>query len=135
MRMADVMDEVGAALQGIEGLRVYPFTVDRITPPAAIVTWPETIDYDAAMTRGGDRMSLSVLVLVSRVDARSARDLLAAYLDGAGPRSVKAAVEARTSTAYDSARVVSATPGGATSGGQDYLGAVFELDIIGKGTS
>lgn len=135
MRLADVMDDIAAALQTIHGLRVYPFIVDKVNVPAAVVTWPDSIVYDAAMGRGGDRMTLPVLVLVSRADQRSARDLLAAYLDGAGPRSVKAAVEGHTATSYDSARVMTATPGGATSGGQDYLGAVFDIDIIGKGSS
>ncbi len=133
MNLADVMDDLGAALARIDGLRVFPYSADKVSPPAAVVLWPERIDYDATATRGGDRLAVPLAVLVGRVDQRSARDALARYMDGSGPSSIKAAVEAHEPTAYDSARVKAATPDSFTSGGVDYIGALFAVDIIGRG--
>jgi hypothetical protein len=134
MDLAVVMDDLGSALGRIDGLRVFPFSADKVAPPAAVVLWPERIDYDATMTRGSDRITMPVAVLVGRVDQRSARDALARYMDGAGPHSVKAAVESFTGqTSWDSARVKTATPDSFTSGGVDYIGALFTIDIIGRG--
>lgn len=135
MDLAAVMDDLGLALGKIQGLRVYPYSVARVSPPAAVVLWPERIEYDAAMTRGADRVTLPVIVLIGRVDERSARDKLAPLLAGAGPESVKAAVEGHEASSYDSARVISAAPDSFTSADHTYLGATFNIDIIGKGSS
>ena len=134
MDLAACMDEVGTALATIDGLRVFPYSADRVTPPAAIVGWPETITYDATMARGMDRQSLIVWVLVGRVDQRSARDELAAYLNGAGARSVKAVLDGAAYETCHTVRVASATVQSITSGGVDYLGAEFVVDITGSGS-
>jgi hypothetical protein len=127
------MDQAGAALEGIDGLRVFPYSADRITPPAAIVGWPEMITYDATMARGMDRQSVPVWVIVGRVDARSARDELAAYLDGSGSRSVKAALDDGIYTACHTVRVATATVQTFTFAGVEYIGAEFIVDITGAG--
>lgn len=133
MNLADVMDEIAVALGTISGLRVTAYTAQRINPPAAWVEWPDGLDYDAAMGRGSDRMTLPVRVAVGAVDSRSARDQLAAYVDGSGASSVKAAVEAHSTAAYDSARVTSVEFGVIPVAGVEYLAASFSVDIIGKG--
>lgn len=134
MNVATLMDELGAALETIPGLRVFPYSVDRVTPPAAIVGWPEPLTYDGTYGRGMDSLTLPIYVLVGRVDARSARDVLAAYLDGSGSGSVKAAIDGGTYTACDSARVATANVEALTSGGVEYIGAVFDVEITGSGT-
>jgi hypothetical protein len=131
--LANVMDEMGTALGVIAGLNVFPFSANRITPPAAVVGWPDPITYDATMRRGGDRMTVPVYVVVGKVEARSARDRLAAYLDGANTTSVKTALEGHTFTACDSVRVTEARVDAVTIAGVEYLGAIFQADIIGKG--
>lgn len=133
MNLAAVMDDLGAALGSISGLRVFPYWADRVSAPAAIVGWPDPLTYDAAMTRGGDRVELPVMVLVGKVDARSARDTLAAYADGAGAGSVKAAIESFTPTAYDSARVTRCEFGVMSVAGTEFLAATFFIDLIGQG--
>ena len=128
------MDELGIALGTVQGLRAFPYSAARVAPPAAVVLWPDEIAYDQSMARGSDRITLPVLVIVGRVDERSARDRLAGYLDGAGPTSVKAAVEAYEATSWDSAVVTTARAGEAPeSGGTVHLGAVFQIDIFGSG--
>jgi hypothetical protein len=133
MNIAAVMDELGDALGAIDGLRVFPYSAPAISPPAAIVGWPEPITYDSTMARGMDELSLPVWVLVGKVDARTSRDALAAYLDGSGGSSVKAAIDGGTYTACDSVRVTSATVEAITSGGVEYLGAVLQVEITGQG--
>lgn len=135
MNLSGVMDEVGQALESIPGLRVFPFDVDRVTPPAAIVGYPLEISYDMTAGRALDGMAVPVFVLVSRTDQRSARDSIAAYLDGDGPRSIKKAIDGYTFTACNTVRVTKATPEYMTIGGTEYLGAVLELMISGKGAA
>lgn len=133
MNIANVMDEIGTALGAIDGLRVFAYSADRITPPAAVVELPDPITYDETLGRGADRLTMLITVVVGRFDARTARDLLAVYLDGSAATSIKAAVDGGTYTACDSVRVTEARPDSYTIGGTTYLGAEFQLDIIGQG--
>lgn len=136
MNLSDVMDELGAALGRIQGLRVFPYTEQDVSPPAAIVFWPETITFDRAYQCGADGLTLPIGVLVGEVSARSARDLLLQYVAGSGPASVKEAIEGYETDVYSYARVQSAAPGTyTTAAGVDYLGATFMVDIIGKGAT
>jgi hypothetical protein len=133
MNIADVMDELGVALDTVAGLRVFPYSAAKVTPPAAMVVWPDPLDYDSTMARGMDRMTLPVVVLVGMLDARSSRDTLAQYLDGSGSHSIKAAVEAGAYAACDTVRVMSATVQAYTVAATTYLGVEFSVDVIGQG--
>lgn len=133
MNIADVMDDLGAALSDIQDLRVSPYWADRISPPSAIVSWPDPLTYDESYGRGADRMEIPINVAVGKVDARSSRDALAAYADGSGQFSVKAAIEAHEATAYNSARVTRCEFGVVSIAGIEYLSATFFVDIIGTG--
>ncbi|HEX5120360.1 MAG TPA: hypothetical protein VFW65_34695 [Pseudonocardiaceae bacterium] len=133
MNIGDVMDELGTALETIDGLKVFPYYADRLVPPAAVLAWPDPLAYDDTMVRGSDRVTLHLFVMVGRFDARTTRDRLSQYLDGSGDASVKAAVEGGTYTALDTVRVVQATVDSYTSAGVELLGADFELDIYGRG--
>jgi hypothetical protein len=138
VNIGSVMDEIGTALRAIAGLRVFPYNTNSIngSVPAAIVALPDEIEYDATMARGSDSTNLDVYVMVAAVDKRTGRDLLAAYLDGSGARSVKAKVDSSATVVYttcDVVRVAKASVEMITSGGVDYLGAVFTLEITGKG--
>lgn len=133
MNLGDVMDEIGAAVATIDGVRVFPYSADRIIPPAALVVWPDEITYDTAMRRGGDRHTVPLWLVVGKLDARTTRDALSQYIDGAGDASVKAAVDDGTYTACDSVRVMSATVQSVSIAGVDYLAAHFLLDVIGSG--
>lgn len=133
MNLADVMDELAAALGEIAGLRVFPYWADRVTPPAAVIAWPEPLTYDHTARRGSDRMTVPVIVLVGKVDSRTARDRLAAYADGAGDTSVKTVLERHTFTALDSLRVQQCEFSVMTVAGVEYLAGTFDVDIVGKG--
>lgn len=133
MNLKDVMDQVAAQVDTITDLRVYPFPPDALAPPAAVVSWPETYDYDATYQRGMDRLTLPVVLVVGKPNDRSTVERLGAYADGNGPKSVKAVVEAGTYTAFEAVRVMSVEFDVVTIGGTDYMAALFSLDIVGKG--
>lgn len=135
MNFADVADDIADALDGIAGLNVYPFAADHVSPPAAVVGFPEDYTFDTTMGRGSDRMSIPVFVLVGKVSDRAARDTLGAYVDGSGAKSIKAKLEGSTYTAFDSLRVQSVEFETISVAGQELLAGVFSVDIYGQGST
>lgn len=131
MNVAEVMDQLGDALDTIDGLRVFPYWADKLTPPAAVVSFPSPLTYDAVYQRASDRAEFPVTIVVGKVDARSARDDLARYLDGAGPASVKTVVEAHATDAWSTVRVTTAEVAVIRIAGVEYLGAEFLIDVLG----
>lgn len=135
MNLADVMDEIGDVADTIAGLRVYRWPADEITAPAAMVTYPEAIEFDAAFQRGTDRWAgPGLLVATGRLYDRSARDQISRYVSGDGPESIVAAFYAHDWQTCAYARPVRATFDAIQVAGVEYLAALFELDIAGNGT-
>lgn len=134
MNLADVMDEVAARLDTIDGLRCFAQPPGKITPPGAFVDYPENIAFDATYGRGSDRMTLPVALLVGKVVDRSARDQLGAYADGSGAKSIKTVLESGTYTAFDEVTVQRVDFDPVRIAGVDYMAALFTLDIIGPGS-
>ena len=126
-----VMDALGARLVGVTGLRVYDYTSDQANPPAAIISLPKTVDYDAVMGRGADRIVIPVTVLVGRVSDRAARDALGAFIAGSGSSSIKQAIEGDPTLggAAQTTRVTEATVDVVTIQAVDYLGASFDVEV------
>lgn len=135
MDLGSVMDDIGAALETIDGLRVYPYFAQRVSPPAASVGWPTTFDYDETYGRGADSMTLPAIIMVGRVDARTSRDHIAQYADGNGAHSVKTAIDSYDSDVWDAATVTSVEFDVVQVAGVDYLAAEFTIDVYGKGST
>lgn len=137
MNLADVMQEVADELDTITGLRCFGYPPDKITPPAAIVTYPEDYTYDAAYGRGMDRLTVPVVVVVGKVSDRQAVKDLGKYADGSGAASVKAVLDAKTTahgwTKCGEVVVKRAVFDLVTIAGSPYLAATFTLDITGAG--
>jgi hypothetical protein len=133
--LAAVMQAVSDRLDTIAGLRCFAYPPGSITPPAAVVSYPDTYDFDETYGRGMDRLKLPVVVVVGRPTDRTTRDKLAAYVNGTGASSVKAVLESGTYTAFDVVRVTGVDFDVVTIAATDYLAALFDLDIAGKGTS
>ncbi|HSH58625.1 MAG TPA: hypothetical protein VK988_03085 [Acidimicrobiales bacterium] len=126
-----ILDAIAAGLRTIAGLRVFDFMPDTISPPAAIVQLPRTINFDLTFGRGSDALVIPVLVVVAKVSERAAYNSLAAYLNLDGPTSVKQALDGNLGGVVDDAHVVRATGIGSYSiGGIDYMGCLFEVNII-----
>lgn len=134
MNIATAMDDIGLALEVVPALkgRSYPFWADKVTAPAAIVAWPD-IDFNKGYARGMSTVTVEVFVIVGKVDAKSSRDRLASFLQGAGESSVRAAIDA-----YDFRDEVEATTSAArvemiTVAGVDYLAGIFTVVLNGNG--
>lgn len=134
MILGDVMDQLATALGTISGLRVFPYPPDSLNPPAAVVSYPDTLTFDETYGRGMDRISIPVVVVVGRVSDRASRDQLSAYCNGSGDSSIKAALESSTYTACSTVRAASVDFDVVTIGGTDYMAALFTLDISGSGS-
>lgn len=134
MILSAVMDELAAELDTIGGLRVFAYPTDSVPAPAAVVGYPEKINFDETMGRGVDKATFPVFLLVGRVTDRSAKALLGAYCDGSGTKSVKAVLNAGAPwVAMASVRVASIEFTVVTVAGIDYLTAVFTVDVYGTG--
>lgn len=134
MNLDQVAAELATALKTITGLRVPPWGVEKVSPPAALISLPERITYDETYQRGADKYEdVQVIVLVGRPNNRAARKAIAAYADGSGPKSVKAAVEAHAYTSCSEPHVAWCEFTDATYAGTSYLAAIFHCEITGKG--
>lgn len=128
------MEEIAAKLATITGLRAHAFPADSITPPTAVVGYPETITFDTTMGRGVDSMQLPIIVFTGRLTDRAAQELLGAYLNGSGSKSIKAVILAgKPWTAMSTVRVASATVEVLSVARIEYLAAVFMVDVTGPG--
>jgi hypothetical protein len=127
------MDQLGEALSVVAGLRVRPYTEQRIMPPMALVNLPRTYKFDATMARGSDDIEIPITVYVGRYDAESSRNALGRYVDGSGGLSVKEAIETHTCSAYDIAHVIDVQFMISTVSSVEYLAATFRVRLIGKG--
>jgi hypothetical protein len=136
VNLSDVAEEVASMLGSIEGLRAFAYPPGAINPPTAVVLNPNPGDivYDDTYGRGGDRMTLPLMVLIGQAEDRSAMEGIRPYLDGSGPKSVKQALEAGTPKSFDTIRVQDGGVDGVTWGGVEYVAALFNLDILGPGS-
>lgn len=129
---ADVMDELSGVLAEIPGVRVPPYG-GKVSPPAAVVTLPDTLTYDGSYGRGQDSMSLLIHLVVGALAARPSRDAASEFAAGSGPRSVKARLEAHAYTSCHTVHVASCEFNGVTFAAVDYLAATFTVNITGAG--
>lgn len=133
MNLKNVMDQIATQLDTISGLRCYPYPADSVTPPAVIVSYPDTVTFDETYGRGMDRLTLPVVLVMGKVYDRATRDNLMAYCNGSGSTSVKQVLESGTYTAFDTIRVSSVEFDAVSIAGTDYAAALFSLDIAGQG--
>lgn len=135
MDVSAVMEGLAeVAFGGIETLqgRTYSYPAPGIVPPAAFVGWPDQINYDLGMARGGWTLNIPLLVAVGRADLRSARDAVGAYLAGSGPSSVRAALSGGPYGAFDTALVTAARIEPVSVAGTEYLAAIFDVAVTGR---
>lgn len=132
MDLNNVVDELVTRLQTITALRVHAEPPGTVSPPAAVISWPE-VSYDGTYGRGMDALTLPLVLVVGKASDRIARKTVNAYVNGSGARSIKAVLEAGTYTSFDVIRVASARFEVDSIGGIEFLAAVFSLEITGQG--
>lgn len=135
MNLNMIMDEVGARLADISGLRVFDYPPPTVVPPAGIVSYPERIHYDQTYGRGMTTVEgLPVIVIVGKATDRTARDTVASYVADTGALSVKTALEqGRDTLAWDDAQVVESSFDVLTIAGVDYIAAIFSVNFACQG--
>lgn len=134
MNLATVMDEVAARVRELLSLHTYEWPVGKINGAAAVVSYPEGIDFDQTYGRGMDTIQdLPVHVAVPHPNEKATRDVLAGWTRGSGATSIKAALERGHWASCGDVVVTSCTFDVVTIGGADYMAATFHLNVTGGG--
>lgn len=135
MNLRKVMEEIADKLRTFTGISVFSYPVDTVTPPAAILGYPDSIDYDVTYQQGEMTFTnLPVFMVTDRVDSESARNKVAEWTDPSSGNSVKSYLDNETYSFCDDIQVVSSSFNVMSIAGIDYLVAVFELNVTGEGT-
>lgn len=133
VNIGDVMDEVADRLGAITGLRAYAWPAGTVSPPAAVVNYPESITPTSTYGAGMATMQLVVYILVGQPNDRATRDAASVFSAGSGTGSVKAALEATGWTSCDVMTVGPMEFGTVTVAGVDYLAIQVTVDVVGSG--
>jgi len=134
MRLDAVMDEVATVLTGITGLNVFAYPPGSLTSPGGYVSYPRSIDFDAAYGRGEDGFAdLPIVLVVGKPNDKSSRDRVAVWASGDGPQSLKRHMEAHTWTSCDDLVVTSCEFDLEMIAGTPYLAAMFKATVVGPG--
>lgn len=128
--LRDLMTAIGDVMRAMDGLNVYDFPPDRIEPPAAVLSMPET-GYDVTLGGRNDQWTFPLWILIGKADDKAGHSEMLDYLEAEGDRSVRAALEAdRTlNGACDTLAIILAQPMYATIAGTEYLAIQFTLEV------
>lgn len=98
MQIGEIRQELAAAAAevvlpaGVPKLTCTGYVPDSVTEPH-FFTGEVEVEFDKAMGRKLDQLMITCRVLVGRGDDRSSQEVLDALLSGAGPASLKRAIE------------------------------------------
>jgi len=125
-------ERLAVNLATISGLRTSAEMPDNPNPPIAIIR-PSTVQYDQSFHRGLTKYEFIIIVIVGRVDERTAQRNLDAYCSSTGASSVKLAVESDKTlngSAYDTrvSEMRNYTP--IQLNESTYLAAEFAVDVF-----
>lgn len=90
--VSELRTGIATNLATITGLRTSAFMPDNPNPPIAVVM-PSSISYDDVFKRGMQTYLFNVLVIVGRVDERTAQSNLDGFVSSTGASSIKLAIE------------------------------------------
>lgn len=131
MRLTDICMELAEALSLIDGLRTYPYPPDTVNVPCAVVSYPESLDFNQTYgAMGYDMATIPIMVLVSRVGDRGASKEIEAYSSRKGERSVKEALETYTYLETDHVHVSGVSYDVYSVNEIDYLAATFLVQVL-----
>ncbi|WP_143231235.1 hypothetical protein [Actinosynnema sp. ALI-1.44] len=133
MNVGEVMAEIAAAADEMEGLRCFAYPISEASPPTFWVDLPERISFDLTYDRGVDQIELYGYLVVGQNLDRVQSAKLAAYMSSAGAASVKQAVEAVEYEACDDVSVTVAEFQRISVAATEYLGCRFTIVATGSG--
>jgi hypothetical protein len=136
MNLAAVANEMKTRLEAIPSLLVVYLGqgTASVTTPCAVVPMPD-VQFNQTYQQGMTRIPWEIALLAGKIDDKNAFDRLGVYADGSGAESVIEALQstpAKPYTACDVITVVSATFDLVTWQDQDFQGALFTLDVVGR---
>jgi len=135
MNLASLMQEIATRLGTVPGLRIHAQPPKTITPPAAIVSYPESVQYDQTYGRGMTRVeALKVWLVVGIVTDRAGRDSLSEYVSDEGEKSIKLCLEDYEGETWDDLTVASVEFDVVTIAGVDYMAAGLTINLACQGT-
>ena len=132
----DILNEIAAKVRAVDGAVAYEWDNDRIaTVPAVLVGLPDRVMYRTVYGPRSKKLTVSLVVLVSRANARSAQKTLLPFIENEGDRSVFRLVDSAftTYTMCDDVTVVECEPDVWINAGVSYLGAEFTLAVTATG--
>ncbi|MEU0808649.1 hypothetical protein [Streptomyces sp. NPDC005970] len=145
MDIANIREQLASAASAVSlpntSLTCTGFIPDGVNVPCFFIA-DYTIEYDKVMNRALDTITFTGRVLVSRADDMSGQSLLDGMMSGAGPSSLKNAIEAARGPAGNPALGGYAHDLRVTRvqglrlyehAGTQYLGAELSIDVIGDG--
>lgn len=149
MQLGPIREALAAAARavvlpaGAGKLTCFGYMPDSVVAPC-FYTGEYSLDFDKAFRRALDKAELTCLVLVSKADDATAQRTLDALLSGAGPASLKQALEAARGAPGEAALGGLADDFHITRvqgyrwyehAGTNYVGAELIIQIIGDGRS
>ena len=105
-----------------------------VTTPCAVVPLPD-IQFNQTYQRGMTRIPWEIAVLAGKIGDETAFDRLGIYANGEGTDSVIEALQSSSAKPYTACDVVvvqSAVFDAIEWQGQDFQGAIFTLDVVGR---
>jgi hypothetical protein len=124
MMLSEVMDGLADL---IDMRNVYPFPAASITPPCALIGYPENVEFDLTFQRGGDTFLFPVWLIVGTSGTIDTRDTLSGYLSGV--TSLKEALDG--SHDFGSVRCTDAQISEVTVAGTTYTGIKISTEVVG----
>lgn len=132
MDPAAVRAQIATALRTITGLSVYEFdTAGKL--PAAIVSLPDRIDYNATYARGLTGMDDVQVVILCGKPGRHAEKAALGYAADTGATSVVGVLQGYAWSACDWVTVEYAEFRTVSMASVDYLAVIFHIQLAGKG--
>jgi hypothetical protein len=132
MGFLEIQQGLADAAATVTGLRTHPALPDTINPPT-FAPADLAIDYDLTMAHSLDMTLYTCGLYVSRGDSDVGRKAMLPYLQQAGDKSIKAAIEADRTLGGTCKTLIVERVRGAYAlypiGGTDYLGALFDVRI------
>ncbi len=127
--MAAIMDALAGATPTGYATKSYAYPTGSVVPPAVVVGYPTTLEFDAVFGRGADRVVFPVFFVCGAVDDKAARDTVSVIVSGT--HEIKAAIESNSTllTKVDTARVTDGTFESVTIGGIAMIAVRFDVEV------
>lgn len=132
MNLKTIMEEIDAVLSPAltaAGFSTFDYPVGKVVAPAAILSYPERIDYHGTYQGGMRRITLPLVVVAGRQNEESAADLLGEICADEGDKSIVMIVEGQAYQSLDVVTVTSVDFDVVEIAGASYVAALFTLDI------